>query len=301
MSRQWLKEQERGSPVLVRLMLRIALHTPRFVARLVLLPITGYFFIAAPAPRRASRLFLRRVLGRRPGAWDILRHIHTFASTILDRVYFLAGEHARLDVRLHGFEDLKAHAATGRGAILLGAHLGSFEALRALAVEDSSIRLKVLMYADHNQTVSRLLHELNPAVAETIIPLGTLDSLFKVRECAEEGYLIGMLGDRVAESDKCVRCTFLGDEVVFPAGPMILAHTLRLPVFFVVGLYQGGNRYDLHFERLTEHVALGRPQDPEKLRAHTQAYADRLEHYVRLAPYNWFNFYDFWHEDSNRH
>jgi predicted LPLAT superfamily acyltransferase len=23
-------------------------------------------------------------------------------------------------------------------------------------------------------------------------------------------------------------------------------------------------------------------------------YVERLEHYCRLAPYNWFNFYDFW-------
>jgi predicted LPLAT superfamily acyltransferase len=23
-------------------------------------------------------------------------------------------------------------------------------------------------------------------------------------------------------------------------------------------------------------------------------YAQRLEHYCRMAPYNWFNFYDFW-------
>lgn len=301
MSRQWLNEQERGSPRLVRLMLWIALHTPRFVARIVLLPITAYFFVAAPGPRQASRNFLRRALGPNASSWHVLRHIHTFASTILDRVYFLAGEHDRLDVQLHGFDALKAHASTGQGAILLGAHLGSFEALRALAVEDTSIRLKVLMYADHNQTLSRLLHDLNPSVADTIIPLGTLDSLLKVRECADAGYMIGMLGDRVAESDKCVRCTFLGDEAVFPAGPMILAHTLRLPVFLVIALYRGGKRYDLHFEHLTDRVELGRPHDQERLRAYAQTYADRLEHYVRLAPYNWFNFYDFWNDDAQRH
>ena len=31
--------------------------------------------------------------------------------------------------------------------------------------------------------------------------------------------------------------------------------------------------------------------------AMAQRYADRLEHYTRLAPDNWFNFYDFWGED----
>lgn len=301
MSRQWLSVRERGSPWLVRLMLWIALNMPRGVARLVLLPITAYFYLAAPRARLASSRFLTRALGRRPNAWDTLRHFHTFASTTLDRVYFLSGRQDRFDVRLHGFDALKQQAEGGTGALLLGAHLGSFEALRALAVEDAAIRLKVLMYPDHNQVISRLLHELNPAVAETIIPLGTIDSLLKVRECADEGYFIGLLGDRVAESDKAVRCSFLGKEASFPAGPMILAHSLRLPIFLVFGLYRGGNRYDLHFEPLVERVDLGRPQDPARLQHYLRLYVERLEFHARSAPYNWFNFYDFWNEDEKSH
>jgi predicted LPLAT superfamily acyltransferase len=30
------------------------------------------------------------------------------------------------------------------------------------------------------------------------------------------------------------------------------------------------------------------------MRQWLQAYVARLEHYCRLSPYNWFNFYDFW-------
>ena len=34
-----------------------------------------------------------------------------------------------------------------------------------------------------------------------------------------------------------------------------------------------------------------------------QRYADRLAHYARSAPYNWFNFYDFWRpaQSGGRH
>ncbi|MEW5973511.1 MAG: lipid A biosynthesis acyltransferase [Pseudomonadota bacterium] len=301
MSRQWLTERERGAPWLVRLMLWIALNMPRGVARLVLLPITAYFYVAAPRARLASKRFLDRALGRRATSWDSLRHLHTFAATILDRVYFLTGKLERFDIRLHGFEALRQRAKGEEGALLIGAHLGSFEALRALAVEDDAIRLKVLMYPDHNQVISRLLHQLNPAVAETIIPLGPFDSLLKVKDCVDEGYFIGLLGDRVAESDKSVCCPFLGKETSFPAGPMILAHSLRLPLFLVFGLYQGGNRYDLHFEPLVERVDLGRPHDPAKLQHYARLYAERLEYYARLSPYNWFNFYDFWNEDTKPH
>jgi len=60
------------------------------------------------------------------------------------------------------------------------------------------------------------------------------------------------------------------------------------------GLYRGGNRYEIHFERfadLQQDAGQGRDAMIEQL---LQRYASRLEHYCRLAPYNWFNFYDFW-------
>ena len=37
----------------------------------------------------------------------------------------------------------------------------------------------------------------------------------------------------------------------------------------------------------------------EAVREIVQHYADRLAHHARNAPYNWFNFYDFWHSQSN--
>jgi predicted LPLAT superfamily acyltransferase len=64
----------------------------------------------------------------------------------------------------------------------------------------------------------------------------------------------------------------------------------------MLGVYRGGNRYDLHFERLIEKPRLERAQRDEVIRQWAALYASRLEHYCRMAPFNWFNFYDFWAE-----
>jgi predicted LPLAT superfamily acyltransferase len=39
---------------------------------------------------------------------------------------------------------------------------------------------------------------------------------------------------------------------------------------------------------------LNREHRAEETQSWMQRYLARLEHYARLAPYNWFNFYSFW-------
>ena len=227
MSKAWFQQKERGSPFMIRIILWVAQRIGRSVARLLLYPITAYFLLTATTARRASREYLARIFGRPATLWEVARHIHCFSATILDRVFFLTGQFQQFDFRFHGFEKALELVDAGRGFLLLGGHLGSFEVLRAMAVEHRHAEMKVLMYHDHNQYLTRLFNSLNPAVAETVIPLGTTNALLKVKESLEEGKIVGMLGDRVAESEKVTRCRFLGDETLFPAGPILLAGTLR--------------------------------------------------------------------------
>lgn len=298
MSKGWFGQKERGSPFAIRIILWVARHLGRGYARLLLYPITLYFLLFAGKARRASRRYLTRMFGRPPTLWQIARHIHTFAATILDRVFFLTGRFELFDFRLHGLEQVWDYAREGQGCLLLGSHLGSFEVLRAVAVEHDKVRVRVLMYPAHNEYLNGLLNTLNPGVANTVIPLGRPESLLRVKESLDEGMMVGMLADRVAESDKAVPVHFLGEEVDFPTGPMLLAGALKVPVIQVFGLYRGGNRYDLHLELLTEQVELPRQEREQALQRWTQQYADHLAARTREAPYNWFNFYDYWHEDD---
>ncbi|WP_018865748.1 MULTISPECIES: lipid A biosynthesis acyltransferase [unclassified Thioalkalivibrio] len=298
MSRAWFQQAERGSPLALRIILWVALNLGRRASRALLYPITAYFLLFAPQSRRHSRNYLRRALQREPRLADLARHLHSFAAVILDRVFLLAGQDACLDIRVHNRETFLEHVDSGRGAILLGAHLGSFEALRALAVGKYDFPVRVLMYSDHNQSITQVLEALNPEVAASVIPLGRTETLIQARECLDRGELIATLGDRVAESDKMVACDFLGDTALFPQGPLLLAAVLKVPVILCFGLYRGGNRYDIVFEPFAETLDAPRGQRDEILAQWVQRYADRLAARVREAPYNWFNFYDFWDDAS---
>ncbi len=299
MGRQWLTQQERGSPVLIRLIVWITLTLGRPTGRLLLFPISLYFLLFSRRSRLASNLFLKRVTGRRPGLSQLFRHYYTFAATILDRIYFFSGRRDYFDITIHGEAALFDQLTPGRGCLLLGSHLGSFELLRCLAADHPQIRVKAMMYRENAEKVNAVIGALNPAVSESIIPIGEADSLIQVKEAIERGEIVGILGDRVALDDKQVPCRFFGDEVAFPAGPMLLAGLLQVPVVLFFGIYRGGKRYDIHFELLTAQLPFAREQRQQHISEWTQRYAARLEHYCRLAPYNWFNFYDYWNDLGN--
>jgi len=76
--------------------------------------------------------------------------------------------------------------------------------------------------------------------------------------------------------------------------PERIAALLKRPVVMMVGLYRGGNRYDVHFERLADMSGVERADRERAIEDALRRYVARLEHYCRLAPYNWFNFYDYW-------
>src|SRR6184192_1419818 len=291
---RWATLPERGTPASLRAIAWIAVHLGRPTARLLLHPITAYFVITAHTARRTSYEYLTRIRSRSARWWHVFRHFHCFSATILDRVYLLRGKFERFRVTVHGKEILHRHVETGRGGILLGSHLGSFEMLRALGVMQGSVPLKVLMDTVHNQNITRFFDALNPQIAETVIAPDRTDTLIRVKESLDTGSFVGILGDRVSSGDKTTRCQFLGTPATFPAGPVLLAAMMHCPVILFVGLYRGGNRYEIYFEHFADEIVMDRDRRAESIQLWTQRYARRLEHYVRLAPYNWFNFYPFW-------
>lgn len=301
MSTDWRQQPERGNSLALYTIRWIAMHVGRPAARCLLYPITLYFFLTAGRARRASLQFLRRA-GIAHAHWGhVFRHLHTFAAVILDRVYFMRGETERFDIRVHLDAGIRELFSAGRSAILLGSHLGSFDALRAVGLEHRRVRLRVLMHHDHNQLITRVLETLNPEFAETVIPLGRPDTLLRTKEWIDDGGCVALLGDRAFEADRSARgrtveCRFMGETAYLPTGPFKLAGTLQVPVILFFGIYRGGRRYDVHLEWLADREELAGHRSPRVMSALVQRYADRLEDFARDAPYNWFNFYDFWQQ-----
>lgn len=290
----WRQQEERSHLLLLRLMVWLSLTFGRRFTRFVLYIITIYFLCFAPRARQASRAYLTCALGRLPRWSDIYRHILAFASTIHDRIYLLNDRFEVFSIEVSGGDELLTALADGQGVLLFGAHLGSFEVLRAAGRQLAGHPVSMLMYEENARKINAALHAINSDASQDIVPLGRIDSMLVARDRLEAGHLVGVLADRGLIGEAGVTTDFLGLPADFPVGPWRMAAMLRRPVFFMTGLYLGGNRYSLHFEPLADFRNVLRAQREAALDSAIREYAARLTHYCRKAPYNWFNFFDFW-------
>jgi predicted LPLAT superfamily acyltransferase len=297
----WTQRAERSNIPVMRFMTWLSLRLGRRLSRVVIAPASIYFMLFSPAACKASRAYLTRALGR-PASWlDIWRHLIAFGATIHDRIYLLNDRFDLFDLRLHGEKMVGATLAEGHGAFLIGAHLGSFEVVRAIGRTRPDLRVAVTMYEDNARRINAILASINPAAKQDVIALGQVDSMLKVREYLDNGSMIGILADRTLLGevrDSVRRIDFLGQPAAFPLGPLHMAAMLKRPVIFMTGLYRGGNRYDIHFEKLVDFSQIERSERGAAVEAALERYVALLEQHCRSAPHNWFNYFDFWQSDA---
>ncbi len=308
----WSRIAERGS----LLGMRITVWCYRVLGRRACLAlvwcIVGYFYLTDRAGRRAALRFTERVWrhpeGRarlqEPPSWrDSFRRYQAFGVSIIDRIAIWSGDTEAFDFEVHGVELVDRLAEEGQGALVIGAHLGSFDALRLLA-ERVKTTVNVLMFTEHAQRINRIFRELSPNAEARVIAVdpGSVQSVFEVRACLERGEVVAILGDRVEPGDRGRTCAVpvLGDPVELPQAPFLLAHLLGCTVFLMLALRIEGGHYEVFTEKLTDPVRLRRSEREKHVQELVSAYAGRLEHYALMAPDQWFNFFDYWGDDEAR-
>lgn len=289
----WRAVPERGTVFGIRLLVALLRLVGRPATGALLWVVCWYFVATSATARRASRQLGVR-LGERRSVRRIHRHVWTFARVALDRALFLAGETGALELDLHGHELVMSLSQRGRGALLLGAHLGSFEAMRALAGRYSVPMLVVVDFHNAAQVTAALAALRDGGVRLLNFRPDDPFAVLQVKDAIERGELVAVLGDRATHGARDVVTPFLGAPARFPAGPMVLASVLACPVFFVCALFIAPATYRVYCQPLCERVELPRVARAAALEAHVARYARALEHFTRLAPDNWFNFFPFW-------
>src|SRR5262245_5064389 len=302
----WLSVTERGSVLGMRFVVWCYHRLGRRFCRVLIMPVVLYFFLTDRAGRRASLRYLRRLyarpggrqaLGSQPTWRHSFRHYLEYGVSILDRVGFWLGRDDDCTIVFRGAAEFELLREEKRGAIILGAHLGSFDALRVLA-RRSQIVVNVVMYIDHARKINSVFQALDRDASLRMIQLDptSIGSMFAVKACIDRGEFVALLGDRIGIGDdkRTGAVDFLGDRAMLPHGAFVLAALLKCPMIFMVALRTGEGRYDAFAERFAERVVVSGPEDLDALAGD---YARRLERYCLRAPYQWFNFYDYWPGD----
>lgn len=291
---RWQDVAEKGSVIGIRILVGLVTTLGRRVTRVVLHLVAGWYLAFHPVVRAASRDYLLRLRGR-ASTGDVYRHVLCFARVTLDRVFLARGMTAPFVLSYDGEHHLRSVPSTGRGALVILAHLGSFEVLRASG-ELRALPISFLGYFRNARMINGALRALNPTMDAGLIRIEPENPTFvlDVEERITAGGIVATMGDRVGHDGKAVVVPFLGAPAAFPTGPYLLAAAIGCPVYLAFGVYEEPNRYSLRCEPFADRVVLPRASRADALAAYASRYAERLEHQCRLAPDNWFNFFPFW-------
>ena len=307
----WYRVRERGTALGFRLIL--ALHRllgPRAVRALAEI-VAGYFLLTSGRARRASLDYLTRLhaacgplpdLPGPPTGRDVRRHFRAFTRATVDKFLAWSGHRAGMALDASDLEAFLAQRRSGQGAVFLSAHLGNLDMMRALGVAEGLGGLNALVYSENAVLFHEVLRRANPDFALNLIQVSQVspDLAISLQERVDRGEGLFIVADRTPPggADRSVQAPFLGAPAAFPAGPFLLAHLLRCPVYTLFCVREGG-RYRVRLRPFAERLDMARGQRKAAITEWAGRYALALEAQCRATPFEWFNFFDFWCDHRN--
>ena len=308
----WSKREERGAYFLLRFILFLYKCGGKWLCRLLVYPIVFYFFLTGSRARKGSMKFLTRLYefdsGRSgfkkpPGYWHVFLHMLSFGKSLLERMGAWMGEIGRWDLEWENRWQLIEKLEQKEGVVLMGGHVGTLEVIRAVISDHPEMTYNALVYTEHASRINQLFKLVNPNTSMNVISVKdfNLDTAISLKERMDAGEFVVIMGDRVpvGAPDRHLRASFLGHDAPFPVGPFILASLLDCPVFYLYCLRRPDANPEVILDPVEE-KALKFPRENREahIKKAIQHYSHRLEDLCYKAPYQWFNFYDFWDDED---
>ncbi|MDD4916154.1 MAG: hypothetical protein PHW13_14105 [Methylococcales bacterium] len=299
----WAQMEERSVIWGMRFLLRVYLLFGRAILQVFLYPVVIYYWLVNRQARQASRAYLDRLAIFAPSLklhgsllWSY-RHFISFANAIIDKLAAWSGALKACDVEYHGREELLARIGEGRGALLLGSHLGNLEVCRVIADMENAVGINVLVHTKHAEKFNRLLNQTSNHSRLNLIQVTDITAATAqlLSDKIDAGELVIIAADRtpVSSGQRVAEVDFLGARALFPQGPVILAALLKCPVYTVFCLKQRG-KHVIYFDFFSDSLKFPRKTRDQAMQQIIQRYADCLQAYCLKEPLQWFNFFDFW-------
>ncbi len=301
---QWNELKEKGGMLPLILMLGIYRLGGRLLVRMVLYVVILWYWFFSKLARQASLHYLQKLhvfagsespFANMPTRANTYVHLMAFGECILDKIEGWLGHIPDSKLNLHGHEHFQAHYQ--KGTIILVSHFGNIELLRAIK-SDHAQKINVLVYQKHASKFNQFLKKLNAKADIHLISVDELgiETAVLLQEKLDQGEWIIVAADRLpVQSNRVQNISFLGDAAEWPQGAWILASLLKVPVLAIF-CYRNSNFFDVHIHHLAEKVELPRATRLLSMQKITQDYVTLLEQHCIRAPYQWFNFYQFWNK-----
>jgi predicted LPLAT superfamily acyltransferase len=306
----WASKKERGSVYGIQFLLFLYRMFGKLVFKIVLTPVMVYFYLTGRNARQAIWQFFDNLDAHQglPKKTFLTKFVagfkvfFSFGLAIVDKFDAWLGKVKFEDIDLIADEHYK-ELSSGKGGIILSGHLGNMEVCRAVfSQEDHKRPLNIITYIDHAKSFNKILKSLDPDSYISFIHIDQFgpDDSIRLKQKVENGELIVIFADRISVNNpnSANYVSFLGKDAAFPIGPFALASVMECPIFTIFCLKEKG-RYKAYIEKLSDTVKVARKDRNAYFIKLTERFALQLEKYAKIAPYQWYNFFDFWQKDQN--
>lgn len=280
----------------------------RWPVTLCLLPTVAYFVLFKGATRSSSQEYLQKHYqsypeqwAKKPNLWSTCKHLFLFAETVVDKLLSWIIEIDADNFVIDHPERIEALMADDRGQLIIGSHMGNLEYCRGFMHRYKSKSINILVHDQHSQNYNTIMQQLNPDSRLNVFQVSEFDipTMLSIKAKIDAGEWVFIAGDRspLSGTERTAEVQFLGQTAQLPIGPYMLAKGLGCPVklmFSYCDYFRKGK--PVHFEvvNFSDRVMFDRKQRQQQIQEYAQQFADELSAQCKKAPYQWFNFYDFW-------
>jgi phosphatidylinositol dimannoside acyltransferase len=279
------------SALLRRLALAGVRHGPSWLVRYSPPFIGMVFALALPIERRRVRDALRQVHGLRAPhieGRDVLRTFRDYAACLAEGLGGERLEAVRARVEVRGQSHLTNALAAGRGAVLVTAHVGPWDAAARILKTSLGARVVLVMSAEPDPKARALHDEVRRRAGVDVLLVGEtpLDALPLLRHLRQGGVAAFQL-DRSSPSARSLRARLFGRPFVVPEGPFRVAALARVPVLPLFASRAGYFSYSIELGEPLECPASATEAELEPV---AQRCVERMERFISAHPTQWFHF-----------
>ena len=300
----WAAQPERGNRLFLALTTLMVRHLPAWLLNPSIALIVCYFYATAPRARRHIRRYQARLRAAFPAVqlprMASFRQFTAFGAAICDRFAVWQRKIHYEDLIVEDPDDVYALVKQrGRGQIFACSHIGNTEVCRALVSHNEGFKLNVLVHSQHAQAFNEALHKAGAARIQ-LIQVTDLDAtlMLELNRRIDAGEWLAIAADRVpVRGEKTVAVDFLGHKAQLPQGAWLLAALLKTQIHTLFCIKQNG-RYHLKLRRFADTAGWTRSNRAAQVAAVAQQFADMMAQECAANPLQWFNFYDFWGDET---
>jgi len=280
------------------LMIRIG---GRYLAYLCLIFVIAYYMLLRPDQRRKTHPYLQHRFPRQGflTRWvQSYRMSYALGQSLIDRAIVGILGPSSMRAKLYGEEEVLALEQEGRGLIVLGAHVGCWQAAMA-PLNLFAGPVSMLMQREAGDVDRHYFEHQDKAAPYRIIdPRGDFGGVLEMMAVLKRGEVLSVMGDRMLGEDRNgVAVTFLGETVTMPFSAYKLASVTGAPIVVLLSFKTGISSYALKtYDVIRVPANLGRGN--EVYAPYVQQFATALENYCHDHPFQFFNFFNMWQNDA---